>query len=161
MWWSFRFLRLSAAEKTHNQVFRVLTFSTGTRLVKIAIFSPKILGLPFCLKSSHRLIWGRNRCGEVSDSSGCMLLRKPIIKFLGFCNFCQVRAEWKSLCIHQKLLVFDFVWNRLTDWNLGRNRCGEVSDSSGCLLLRKPIINFLGFWRSRQVRAEWKSLFFH
>ena len=29
---------------------------------------------------------------EVSDSSGCLLLRKPIIKFLGFCTFCHVRA---------------------------------------------------------------------
>ena len=58
MWWSFRFLRLSVAEKTHNQVFRVLTFSTGTCLVKIAVFSLKTFGLWFCLKSSHRLILG-------------------------------------------------------------------------------------------------------
>ena len=41
MWWNFRFFRLSVAEKTHNQNFRVLTFSTGTRLVRIAIFSLK------------------------------------------------------------------------------------------------------------------------
>ena len=33
----------------------------------------------------------------------------------------------------------------------GRIRCGEVSDSSGCLLLRKPKIKFLGFRRSRQI----------
>ena len=29
-------------------------------------------------------IWGRNRCGEVSHSSGSLMLRKPIINFLGF-----------------------------------------------------------------------------
>ena len=33
------------AEKTHNQFFRVLTFSTGTRLVKIAIFLLKTFAL--------------------------------------------------------------------------------------------------------------------
>ena len=27
--------------------------------------------------SSDLSYWGRNRCGEVSDSSGCLLLRKP------------------------------------------------------------------------------------
>ena len=58
MWWSFTFFSLSVAEKTHNQVFRDLTFSTGTRLRKIAIFSLKTFGLRFCLKSSHRLILG-------------------------------------------------------------------------------------------------------
>ena len=36
---------MSIAEKTHNQVFRVLAFSTGTRLGKIAIFSLKSFGL--------------------------------------------------------------------------------------------------------------------
>ena len=30
------------------------------------------------------IYWGRNRCGEDSDSSGCLLLRNPIIKFYGF-----------------------------------------------------------------------------
>ena len=34
----FQILHESVAEKTHNQVCRVLTFSTGSRLVKIAIF---------------------------------------------------------------------------------------------------------------------------
>ena len=58
MWWSFRFFRLSNAEKTQNQVFTVLTCSTGTRQVKIAIFSLKTFGLRYCLKSSHRLILG-------------------------------------------------------------------------------------------------------
>ena len=58
IWWSFRFLSLSTAEKNQNQVFRVLVFSTGTRLVKIATFSLKTFGLWFWLKSSHRFILG-------------------------------------------------------------------------------------------------------
>ena len=58
MWGRFTFFRLSVAEKTQNQVFRVLTFSTGTRQVKIAMFSLKTFGLRYCLKSSHRLILG-------------------------------------------------------------------------------------------------------
>ena len=58
MWWSFIFFRLSLAEKTHNEAFRVLQFLPGPRLRKIAIFSLKIFGLRFCLKSSHRLIFG-------------------------------------------------------------------------------------------------------
>ena len=41
-----RFFRLSAAEKTHNQVVRVLQFLPGLlRLWKIAIFSLKTFGL--------------------------------------------------------------------------------------------------------------------
>ena len=58
MWCSFRFLRLSVAEKKHNQVFRVFHFLTAPRLGKIAIFSEKTFGLRFWLKSSHRLILG-------------------------------------------------------------------------------------------------------
>ena len=49
----------------YNQVFWGLMFSTGTRLVKIAIFS---------LKTDS--YWGRNRCGEVSDSSGFSVAEK-------------------------------------------------------------------------------------
>ena len=64
MWWSFIFLRLFVAEKTHNQVFRVLTFSTGPRLGKIAIRSEehtselqshvRISYAVFCLKKKKK-----------------------------------------------------------------------------------------------------------
>ena len=57
-------------------------------------------------------------------------------------------------------MVFDFVKNRLTDSYWGRNRCGEVSLFSGCLLLRKPIMKLLGFCNFCPVHALEKSLFF-
>ena len=84
------FFRLSVAEKTQNQVYRVLKFSTGTRLVKVAIFSLKTFGLRFCLKSSQRLILGRS---EEHTSE----LQSPVpISYAVFC----LKKKKKTIHIH-------------------------------------------------------------
>ena len=152
MWWSFRFFRLSVAERTHSQVFRVLTFSTGTPLGKIAIFSLKTFGLQFCLKLSNRLILGSKSMWWSFRFLRLSVAAKNHNQVFRVLHFFPGPRLGKMAIFSQKLSVFNFVWNRLTDSYWGRNPCGEVSDSSGCLLLREPIVKFLGFWRSRQVR---------
>ena len=131
MWWSFRFFRLSAAEKTHNQVFRVLQFLPGPRQGKIAIFSLKTFGLWFCLKLSHRLILGLLSRWWSFKFFRLSAAEKTHNQVLWVLQFLPGLHLGKIAIFSLKTFVFDFVWNRLTDSYWGRNRCGEVSDSSG------------------------------
>ena len=153
MSWSFTYLRMSIAEKTHNQIFRVSQVLPAPRLVKIAIFSLKILVFDFDWNRLTDSYWGRNRCGEVSHSSGCRFAEKTHNQVFRVLQVLPAPRLVKIAIFSLKILVFDFDWNRLRDSYWDRNRCGEVSYSSGGLLLRKPTIKFSGFCKFCQLRA--------